>query len=233
MSNELSMAYEKLRSSSLVFISAPSTEGKIKGIYLSKEACNIKLEKDEDSGKCILSYSLSVEGQTGFSITQIHEERLPDDSKIVLTIPKFNLFVTGDLAYYADMLGMPNSSSYWCPWCLLSRPEWQGSPDATGEIRTTKSLLDIYDAIRNDGDKRLKPMDKKGVSTEMHYKNLGPEHFVPPLLHMEMGSVNTTWEDFEQWVDDTVEIVPPYEKDARIALIISKKNFRLQFRTKK
>jgi hypothetical protein len=113
VSNELSMAYEKLRSSSLVFISAPSTEGKIKGIYLSKEACNIKLEKDEDSGKCILSYSLSVEGQTGFSITQIHEERLPEDSKIVLTIPKFNLFITGDLAYYADMLGMPNSSSYW------------------------------------------------------------------------------------------------------------------------
>jgi hypothetical protein len=57
-------------------------------------------------------------------------------------------------------------------------------------------------------------MDKKGVSTEMHYKNLGPEHIVPPLLHMEMGLVNTTWEDFEQWVDDTVEIVPPYEKDA-------------------
>jgi hypothetical protein len=114
------MAYEKLRSSSLVFISAPSTKGKIKNIYLSKEAGNIKLEKDEDSGKYILLYTLYGEGQTGFSITQIHKERLPEDSKIVLTIPKFNLFIMGDLAYYADMLGMPSSSSYWCPWCLLS-----------------------------------------------------------------------------------------------------------------
>jgi hypothetical protein len=92
-------------------ISVTSTKGKIKVINLSKEACNIKLEKDKDSEKCILSYSFSIEGQTGFSITQFHEERLPEDSKILLSISK-----TGDLAYYTAMLRMPNSSSYWCPW---------------------------------------------------------------------------------------------------------------------
>ena len=29
---------------------------------------------------------------------------------------------------YANVLGMPNSSSYWCPWCLVSHKEWQGEP---------------------------------------------------------------------------------------------------------
>jgi hypothetical protein len=96
-----------------------------------------------------------------------------------------------------------------------------------------KSLLDMYDAIQNDGHKRLKPMDKKGVSTEIPSKNLGLEHFVPPFLHMEMGLVNTTWEDIEQWVDDSVEIVLPYRKDACIAPIISKEKLQVAVQEKK
>jgi len=49
------------------------------------------------------------------------------------------------------------------------------------------------------------PTQKKGVATAMHYKTLGPDHFVPPLLHMEMGLVNQVWDNFESWVDDVVE----------------------------
>jgi len=52
----------------------------------------------------------------------------------------------------------------------------------------------------------------------MHYKTLGPDHFVPPLLHMEMGLVNQVWDNFESWVDDVVEQVPVDEKAARVAL---------------
>jgi hypothetical protein len=47
------------------------------------------------------------------------ENMLEAGSEIVLTLPKFSLFITGDLSFYADVLGMPNSSSYWCPWCLV------------------------------------------------------------------------------------------------------------------
>jgi hypothetical protein len=53
-----------------------------------------------------------------------HEEALKKGSKIKLIIPHFNLYVTGDLSFYADVLGVPKSSSYWCPWCLLSLIEW-------------------------------------------------------------------------------------------------------------
>ncbi len=49
----------------------------------------------------------------------------------------------------------------------------------------------------------------------MHYKPLGPDNFVPPLLHMEMGLVNQVWEDFENWVDGNIEMIPVDEKAAR------------------
>ena len=65
----------------------------------------------------------------------------------------------------------------------------------------------------------LVPTDKKGVSCALHYKSLGPENFVPPLLHMEMGMVNQVWEHLEEWIDDKVENVPPDEKAARLSLL--------------
>jgi hypothetical protein len=43
------------------------------------------------------------------------EVELPDGSKLFLIIPSFALFITGDLSYYAGALGMPSSTSYWCP----------------------------------------------------------------------------------------------------------------------
>jgi hypothetical protein len=112
---------------------------------------DIKLEKDSiATDDLVLTYGLSAQEDNGFSLRQSYEERYPQDSVILLTIPHFNLFITGDLAYYADVLGMPNSSSYWCPWCLLSRPEWQQSADATGEARTTAFLEEMSTAIQND-----------------------------------------------------------------------------------
>jgi hypothetical protein len=73
--------------------------------------------------------------------------------------------------------------------------------------------------------KKIVPMDKKGVSTEMHYQCLTPRHFVTPLLHMETGMVNQVWDDLENWIDDAVEIIPLQEKDARKNLKDAIKNF--------
>jgi hypothetical protein len=86
----------------------------------------------------MLSYCLTATEENGFSLRQSYEERFPKDSVKILTISYLNLFITGDLSYYADVLSMPNSSSYWCPWCFLLRPEWQQSADATGEARNTE-----------------------------------------------------------------------------------------------
>jgi hypothetical protein len=95
------------------------------------------------------------------------------------------------LSYYADMLGMPNSSSYWYPWCLLYHADWNQPPETfNAEERTLEFLTEVSLAVKNDSERKLKPTDRKGVTCERHYKCLGPQNFVPPLLHLEIGMIN-------------------------------------------
>ena len=100
-------------------------------IYIPKDAQDIKLEElATDLTKCHFVYSLHSGSEQGFTMRCSYEETFEAKSTIMLTFPKFELFITGDLSYYADVLGMPNSSSYWCPWCLVSHREWQAEPDS-------------------------------------------------------------------------------------------------------
>ena len=43
------------------------------------------------------------------------------------TIMRFNMriFVSGDLKFYASILGRDNMSSYWCMWCTLGKNQWK------------------------------------------------------------------------------------------------------------
>jgi hypothetical protein len=179
-----------------------------------KDAHNVRVEsKEYDPEKCHIAYQISG---SSFTMMYCDETSFPAEAHIILILPPFELFITGDLSFYADVLGMPNSSSYYCPWCLLSHPEWNRDPTTCAvEECTLKFLSDTVEAINKDFEKKLKPMDRKGVLTKRHYNCLGFENFVPPLLHLEIGMVNQCWESFEEWVDKVVEIVPPIETDAR------------------
>jgi hypothetical protein len=70
----------------------------------------------------------------------------------------------------------------------------------------------MYQKIKNDPQKKLQPIEKKGVSCAVHYRSLTPNNSVPPLLHMEIGMVNQAWEDLMTWIDDVVEKIPLDEK---------------------
>ncbi len=114
VSESLSSGYEMLQSSCLVFILSPSMKARLKAVFISKHAFDIKLEEDIQSNqKMHLIYFLSGGGENSFSLKQTEEERYEHGSKILLTIPSFSLFITGDLSFYADVLGMSSSSSYW------------------------------------------------------------------------------------------------------------------------
>jgi hypothetical protein len=65
--------------------------------------------------KCHLTFSLSGGEQNGISMNHAQEGRFEKSSTILFTIPLFSIFITGDLSFYEDVLGMPNSCSYWCP----------------------------------------------------------------------------------------------------------------------
>jgi hypothetical protein len=82
----------------------------------------------------------------------------------------------------------------------------------------------MYQKIKNDSQKKLQPIEKKGVSCAVHYRSLTPNNFVPPLLHMEIGMVNQAWEDLVTWIDDVVEKIPFDEKTARFSVLEAKDN---------
>jgi hypothetical protein len=63
-----------------------------------------------------------------------------------------------------------------------------------------------------DKDRRLKMI------------RIGPEYYVPHLMHMEMGLVNAAWKNFETWVDDIVKVAPPHGKEACKAVSLVKEN---------
>ena len=56
-----------------------------------------------------------------------HEKKLTKKSgiKIILDVPQFIFYVTGDLAFYADILSMHKTNHWWCGWCLLTHQDWQ------------------------------------------------------------------------------------------------------------
>jgi hypothetical protein len=80
---------------------------------------------------------------------------------------------------------------------------------------TAEFQKEVHEKILNDNKKKLTPTDKKGVACSMHYKSLTLQSFVPPLLHLEIGMVNHVWDNVENWIDDSVEMIPPHEQDAR------------------
>jgi hypothetical protein len=217
VAQRLSTGYEKLQASSLVFIKPPSEKSKVKAIFISKRASNIQIERDvTGSNKCVLTYFITGGEENTFTLKNVADETFEEGSKIICIVPSFEIFVTGDLAFYADVLGMPNSSSYWCPWCLSSRPEWQLLPsNQLSTERTAEFQQEMHEKILRDTRKQLNPTDKKGVSCEMQYKSLTINNFVPPLLHLEMGMVNLVWDDFELWIDNDVEMIPSHEQEAR------------------
>ncbi len=168
VSDLLSEGYEKLLSQIIVFVRPSSTNKKVNPILISKNSINIRLECDEtDQSKFFVTYQTSG---GSFTMTRQDQTQFPAGSEIIFVTPAFTIFITGDLSYYADVLGMPNSTSYWCPWCLLSHSEWNKAPEAfIPEARTLDFLSEMYLAVKNDADKKLKPTDQKGVLCERHY----------------------------------------------------------------
>jgi hypothetical protein len=96
VSDDLSATYEMMQASSLVFVSEPGEN--IKSFYITKHACDIRC-KEVESSSCILTYNLQSKDLNGFSITYNHDKKIKKGSKIILIIPHFDLYITGDLSF--------------------------------------------------------------------------------------------------------------------------------------
>jgi hypothetical protein len=69
-----------------------------------------------------------------------------DDDQSLLTIITnlpIRVFVTGDLAYFAAILGKVNMADDWCTWCGLSAKEWSPTDHDKGELWTLEAMAEV------------------------------------------------------------------------------------------
>jgi hypothetical protein len=101
----------------------------------------------------------------------------------------FKVKVTGDLAFYALMLGEPNSSNNWCIWCQLQK-KFFGMPEMVTDA--VKWILEKLNDAKRLFKNRLAKSQKnhKGVNADTLIEIVQPKNFIFPALHHQMGLVN-------------------------------------------
>ena len=71
-----------------------------------------------------------------------------DDQPITfITNLPTRVFVTGDLAYFAAILGKVNMAGDWCTWCELSAKDWSSIDHNKGELWTLERMAEVRRSI--------------------------------------------------------------------------------------
>ncbi len=56
---------------------------------------------------------------------------------------------------------------------------------------------------------------KSSILSQVAHILFKKDHNVPSLLHLEIGMINHAWDNFKNWMDDSVDMIPPYEQDSQ------------------
>jgi hypothetical protein len=70
-----------------------------------------------------------------------------EQSLIIITNLPIQVFVTGDLAYFAAILGEVNMAGDWCTWCGLLVKEWRPTVYDKGELWTQAAMTEVKMSI--------------------------------------------------------------------------------------
>jgi hypothetical protein len=95
--------------------------------------------------------------------------------------------VAGDIAQFFMNQGREAYSSKWCPYCNLSHKAWQVQGHTAGRL-WTNDLLKAHCMIVHEG---MLPAERMGVASEPIFTAIDLPNTMPPLLHIQLGAVNT------------------------------------------
>ena len=155
------------------------------------------------------------------------EFSLSDTSnKSVLCNCPIQVYLVGDLKFYAQMSGREDMSSAWCMWCMLHPSEWRtfgenkdSIPEEEKQQWTVELHYNHLNKIRNNHLKE--PREKKGVVSEHIWSFIEPKKYIFPQLHFEIGVVNMVLDNFYGFIEDRVEVLSQEEKVARNSIIFA------------
>ena len=122
-------------------------------------------------------------------------------------IPIKHMVVTGDLAFYAMILGKSNGAGHWCWLCNLSKSQWQirrsertaGEAWCLDKIKRIARNMESGSTYANSSDVR------RGVKTAPLLDAVEVKFYVIPLLHVLLGVGNDSMRHFFNWIDDRCE----------------------------
>ncbi len=68
-----------------------------------------------------------------------------DDQSLltIITNLPIQVFVTGNLAYFAAILGKVNMAGNWCTWCGLLAKEWSPTDHDKGKLWTLEAMAEV------------------------------------------------------------------------------------------
>jgi hypothetical protein len=105
---------------------------------------------------------------------------------VVTTIPKVDLYVTGDFAFQAMVMGKESMSGHWCMQCTMQMQNTLAQTQLNGvKMWTMEELCRLGDeAEEQKGEPKL------GVKKKPWWPFIPVTHYMIPLLHCEIGIGN-------------------------------------------
>lgn len=97
---------------------------------------NESLSRLDKSGKLSIAEFVDNDSIDRYSVTLYDNE----DKNSYKSQVGIRIFVTGDLAFYATVLGKINMSGFWCTWCNLRVAEWEKLDHERGTCWTLKEI---------------------------------------------------------------------------------------------
>ena len=125
-------------------------------------------------------------GEKNYSFERPEADPLVEAPFLVEKAADLRVFVTGDLAFYATVLGMENASASACWLCRLKKTEWNADPLRKGKKRTMKWILEHAPAAVEENSTRLHGMKENPLLDTIETCR----YIVPPSTQcwvLEMG----------------------------------------------
>jgi hypothetical protein len=188
-------------------------------------AVNEALKRIKESG--IITIFRDVSADLPLYYTVLGNAPNNVDDELVMSSP-IELWMSGDFLFFAIAVGKEGGASFWCHYCDLSHRLWQASDHALGEDWTLAKIIAHVEAMDlGDVNKKI-AAERKGVRTVPIFDAIDIDHYVPCVLHMQIGAVNGVYENMvaesqagcEVFTEEYYELEKQYDKakhDMRVA----------------
>lgn len=112
------------------------------------------------------------------------------DDAALMGSAEIELFMSGDLLWFHTALGKEGYQSWWCPYCLAFKNDWQEKNHETSPAWTLDSLTEQARKIAAGEVKKKVAREVLGVKTAPVIDAVEVDHYVIPVLHLTIGLVN-------------------------------------------